>query len=107
MAQMYERNVVFINVYGHNADDKTYFKPLCYFLEENQENEFINGGDFNTVLEPKLNKLEGYPNTRIKSRATIQTSIETIDLNDNYYKIYIFSKLDFFPYCQIYKLTQF
>ena len=28
--KMYERNVVFINVYGLNADDKTFFEPLCY-----------------------------------------------------------------------------
>ena len=43
---MYERNVVFINVYGPNADDKTFFEPLYYFLEENEENEFIIGGDW-------------------------------------------------------------
>ena len=52
---MYERNV-FINEYGPNADDKTFFEPLCYFLEENEENEFIIGDDLNTVLETRLNK---------------------------------------------------
>ena len=57
--KMYERNVVFINVYGPNADDKTFFELLCNFLEENEENEFIIGGDFNTVLEPKLDKMGG------------------------------------------------
>ena len=29
--KMYERNVVFINVYGPNADDKTFFELLCNF----------------------------------------------------------------------------
>ena len=31
--KMYERNVVFINVYGPNADDKTFFELLCNFIE--------------------------------------------------------------------------
>ena len=51
--KMYERNVVFIYVYGPNADDKTFFELLCNFLEEN---DFIIGGDFNIILEPKLDK---------------------------------------------------
>ena len=109
--KMYKRNVVFINVYGPNADDKTFFELLCNFLEENEENEFIIGGDFNTVLEPKLDKMGGNPNTHIKSRETIQTAIENFDLNDIWRvfngnniqftwhsssKPYIFSRLDYF-----------
>ena len=54
----------FINVYGPNADNKTFFELLCNVLEEN---EFIIGGDFNTVLEPKLDQMRGNPNTHIKT----------------------------------------
>ena len=107
-AKMYERNVVRINVYRPNADDKTFFELLCNFLEEN---EFIIGDDFNTVLEPKLDKMGGNQNTHIKSRETIQTAIEKFDLNDIWRvfngntiqftwhilsKPYIFSRLDYF-----------
>ena len=106
--KMYERNVVFINVYGPNADDKTFFELLSNFLEEN---ELIIGGDLNTVLEPKLDKMGGNPNTHIKSRETILTAIENFDLNDIWRvfngnttqftwhsssKPYIFSRLDYF-----------
>ena len=60
-------------------------------LRRNEENEFITGCDFNTVLEPKLNKMRGNTNTHIKSRETIQTAIENFDLNDIYYTIYMAS----------------
>ena len=35
--KMYERNVVFINAYVPNADEKTFFETLCDFLEEIEE----------------------------------------------------------------------
>ena len=44
------------------------FRTACNFLEANEENEFIFEGDFNTVFEPKLDKMRGNPNTHIKRR---------------------------------------
>ena len=55
---------------------------LFDFLEINKEHKFIIGGEFNTVLETKLDKLGGNPNTHVKSRDTIQTAMENFDLND-------------------------
>ena len=67
-----------INVYGPNVDDNTFFESLCVFLDEN---DFLIGGDFNAVLETKLDKTE--LNTHIKSRKCIQTAmIIMFDLND-------------------------
>ena len=54
------------------------FRTARDFLEANEENKFIFEGDFNTVLEPKLDKMRGNPNTHIKRRETIQTALEKL-----------------------------
>ena len=52
------------------------------YLAENKEDEFIIGGDFNTVLEPDVDKIGGLSITHAKSREIIKTGMEGYDLNN-------------------------
>ena len=44
-----DRDVILLNIYGPNNDDASFFETLFDFLGENEEEEFIIGGDVNTV----------------------------------------------------------
>ena len=48
---MFDRNITYINIYGPNNDGKSFFESLNKYLAENEEEEFIIGGDFNTVSD--------------------------------------------------------
>ena len=47
---MFDRNITYINIYGPNNDDKSFFELLNKYLADKEEDEFIIGEDFNTVL---------------------------------------------------------
>ena len=109
--KMFDRNITYLNIYGPNNDDKSFFELLNKYLADNEEDEFIIGGDFNTVLEPDADKIGGISITHAKSREIIKTTMESFDLNDIWIllnnntmqftwhsssKPYIFSRLDYF-----------
>ena len=61
---------------------KLFFETLNKYLAENEKDEFIIEGDFNTVLEPDVDKIGGISITYAKSRDTIKTAMDSFDLND-------------------------
>ena len=61
---------------------KLFFETLNKYLEESEEDEFIIGGHFNTVLEPDVDNIGGISITHAKSRETIKTAMDSFDLND-------------------------
>ena len=48
----------------------------------NTNTNSIIGGDFNTVLEPDVDRIGGISITHAKSRETIKTAMDSSDLND-------------------------
>ena len=59
-----DHDIVLINVYGPNNDDASFFFETLYdFLGENDEEEYIIGGDFNTVLNSNIDKFGGIKGT--------------------------------------------
>ena len=106
-----DHDVVLINVYGPNNDDASFFETLYDFLGENDEEEYIIGGDFNTVLNSNLDKFGGIKGTHQKCRDKIIAGIDNFDLADIWRvfnpslrqytwhsssKPVIFSRLDYF-----------
>ena len=77
-----DHDVVLINVYGPNNDDASFSETLYDFLGENDEEEYIIGGDFNTVLNLNLDTLGGIKGTHQKCRDKIIASIDNFDLAD-------------------------
>ena len=55
-----EHDVLFINVYGPNTDDTSFYETPYEFLGQTEENEFHIGGDSNTVLDPVVDKFGVY-----------------------------------------------
>ena len=45
-----DKPFIIINIYGPNNDDASVFNELNKFIVDNEDGNFIIGGDFNTVL---------------------------------------------------------
>ena len=106
-----DKDIVFLNIYGPNNDDAAFFETLYDFLGENDEEQFIIGGDFNTVLDSNLDKFGGIEGSHKKCREKLLTVMENFDLSDVWRshnpnlrqytwhsssKPVIFSRLDYF-----------
>ena len=77
-----DHDIVLINVNGPNNDDASFFETLYDFLGENDEKEYIIGGEFNTDLNSNLDKFGGIKGTHQKCRDKIIASIDNFDLAD-------------------------
>lgn len=49
-----EMDIRLINIYGPNNDDTEFFQKLKSFWAENEDNNYIIGGDFNLVMDPEI-----------------------------------------------------
>ena len=63
-----DKEINLINIYGPNNDDVNFFEHLEKYLKENDEKTFIIGGDFNTVLNEKIDKRNGRIDTQKRFR---------------------------------------
>ena len=106
-----DKEINLINVYGPNNDDVNFFEHLEKYLKENDEKTFIIGGDFNTVLNEKIDKRNGRIDTHKRCRTVINNIIDAYSLTDiwrdmhpdlmqytwhSHHKPPIFSRLDYF-----------
>ena len=64
-----ERTLNLVNVYAPSTDTqrRTFFANLDQFLSYEHEN--IIGGDFNRIMDARLDKLGGNPNARQSASA--------------------------------------
>ena len=74
--------VSIINMYGPNRDDTECVYRLQEYIEENNTDNFLIGGDFNVVLNPSLDKENGLPNRNMRCRRVILTLSEKHNLLD-------------------------
>ena len=106
-----EKEMNIINIYGPNTDDFEFYKKVEDYLLKHNENNFIIGGDFNTVINIDIDKKNGRNDTHKKCRNIINSIIETNNLIDIWRLLnpnkmqytwhsnttpIIFSRLDFF-----------
>ena len=72
-----------VNVYGPNNDNNDFFDSLHSLLAQNGEEPLIIGGDFNTVLDPNLdrypNSIQNHPKCHL-SLQNILTDFELVDI---------------------------
>jgi len=76
------QELTLINVYGPNNDDTSFFEQLELHLLQNLDKNYIIGGDFNTILNPQLDKKNGKQDTHTKCRNTINNIINSCNLID-------------------------
>ena len=72
-----------INIYGPNDDNIHLFEKLHIYINGNEENDFIIGGDFNTVLNTNIDKRNGRKDTHKKCRLIINNIVginEVVDI---------------------------
>ena len=103
-----DMEVVLINVYGPNKDDKHFFLELEKVIKQFEQETLIMGGDFNTIIDNIKDKKNGRVDTNIKNRQHINTLIENYDFwrifnsDSNHFtwhsnhKPPIFCRLDYF-----------
>ena len=71
-----------VNVYGPNKDDQYFFSRLEQFILSNNEKTFIIGGDYNTVINEKLDKKNGNIARHKKNREIITQMMTSANLLD-------------------------
>ena len=57
------KEITIINIYGPNKDNSAVFDKLENYIINNEEKTFIIGGDYNTVLDPNIDKKNGKTET--------------------------------------------
>ena len=77
-----ELELIIINVYGPNRDDATFYQKIGTLLENNEAENIIIGGDFNVILNPELDKINGIPNRNIRCRRVIKSIMDKNELLD-------------------------
>lgn len=75
--------ITILNVYAPNEDCPNFFKKLAYIVADNREGIFLMGGDFNCVLNNRLDKLptSSKPMSRMsKSLLNIMKELGLVDV---------------------------
>ena len=76
------KELTIINIYGPNNDDVSLFNKLKDYINENEDKNFLLGGDFNTVLDTNIDKHNGKNDTHKQCRTKINHIIDTYNLID-------------------------
>lgn len=105
------KDINLVNVYGPNNDNPSLFNKLENFISNNNESNIIVGGDFNTIINPSMDKKNGRMDTNKKCQSVINSIMSNYELNDIWRennpnekqftwhsntKPVIFSRLDYF-----------
>ena len=78
-----EKQVTVKNIYGPNKDELNIFEIMNTYIQANEDKNYImGGGDFNTVLDPGIDKKNGQTDTHKLCRQKIIDIIEINDLTD-------------------------
>ena len=77
-----DKPFIIINIYGPNKDDVYVFNELNKFIVDNEDGNFIIGGDFNTVLNENVDRKNGKLNTHKNIRNKLNEIIICFNLID-------------------------
>ena len=77
-----ERIFNIFNIYAPNNDDVTFFNTLETNIDPFNDQLILVGGDFNTVINHSLDKLNGRNDTNKRTSNKVNELIETFDLCD-------------------------
>ena len=80
--EMSDTRFTLANIYAPNNDNPDFFKECFKFVEHFENSSKIIGGDFNLVLDLKLDKKGGAPVTHFKCRETLELYMEKAELLD-------------------------
>ena len=81
-SKIHDNDVIIANIYGPNTDDATFFDQLTLKLIEYENCSTILGGDFNLVLDTKLDKCGGLPQTHEKCLKSLKCYMKNHNMVD-------------------------
>ena len=108
---IYNKKIILCNVYAPNVDDANFFQLLFTDLQRFSPDHYIIGGDFNTVIDPRIDKQGGNLHTHENARKNIKANSKIMGLVDIWRKLHqgeaqftwtklhpnpIFERLDYF-----------
>ena len=79
-----EISIRLINIYAPNTDSPHFFIEIQKFIEENEMNYLILCGDFNLVLDPKLDSQNYININNPQARKTLTESLTVYNLIDTF-----------------------
>lgn len=74
--------IVLMNIYAPNNDDTNFFNIIEKEIIDNNEHTLILGGDFNTIIDHKHDKLNGRTDTGKKTSQILKNLIESEVITD-------------------------
>ena len=74
--------MVLCNVYGPNHDNPHFFITLFEQIDSLEESNLIIAGDFNSILDPNMDKFGGNPHKNKNSRDALNALKEELELVD-------------------------
>ena len=77
-----DKYFLFLNVYGPNNENTDFLSYIEQFIIANDNESLIVGGDFNTIIDTKLDKKNGYMNYNKRKRDKIISIISNNDITD-------------------------
>ena len=79
-----EKELIIVNIYGPNEDNVDFYQHLFSKLEDEECSNMIIGGDYNLVLNLKIDKTGGTIKTNTKSSTYQKQMMENINLADRW-----------------------
>lgn len=79
---LYNTPLTLVSVYGPNFDDEHFFSTFFASLPDLNTHRLIIGGDFNCVLDPKLDRSSNKTQTLTKSAKLIRSFMDTFKITD-------------------------
>ncbi|MES9884827.1 MAG: reverse transcriptase domain-containing protein, partial [Sedimenticola sp.] len=77
-----DNDYIIMNVYGPNNDNISLYEKMEDYINEHEGENLIIGGDFNTVLDPDIDKKNGQQGTHRQTRNKLKHIINTYTLCD-------------------------
>ena len=77
-----DKDFLFLNVYGPNNENTDFLSFIEQFIIANDNESLIVGGDFNTIIDTKLDKKNGNINNNKRKREKINSIISNNDITD-------------------------
>lgn len=68
---IYNQQLTLVNLYGPNSDNPNFFKLISNQIDDNDNTDIIICGDYNCVLNPKLDYYNYKGVNNIKARETV------------------------------------
>ena len=82
LVEIHKENYLLVNIYGPNRDNPEFYNNLRKKIRELNVERVIIAGDFNLVLDPKIDYHNYKHINNTKAKEAVHAMIEDLDLND-------------------------